>query len=98
MVWMRCDRDPAMPAKKNGLRTRSPCRGAEAKKGRDTKVQQLVDMLREPEGATVAQIAAVLHWQPHTVRAALSRFRKSSGLTITKAEQPDGQRTYRVID
>jgi hypothetical protein len=49
----RTARDPARP--------RMPPEG--------TKQQQVLAMLRRPQGATVAQIADATGWQAHTVRA-----------------------------
>ena len=45
------------------------------------KVEILRKLLSRCNGATVAQLQRQLGWQPHTVRAAISRLR-SSGLSI----------------
>ncbi len=42
-----------------------------------SKKARLEDMLRRPKGATQKQLEKGLGWQPHTVRAAISRLRKS---------------------
>jgi len=34
----------------------------------DTKQAFVVDMLRRPEGATIAELVEATGWQPHTVR------------------------------
>ena len=47
----------------------------------NTKADTLYILLSRPNGATVAQIQKRLAWQPHTVRAAISRLR-ASGVTI----------------
>ena len=44
-----------------------------------TKLGQLEGMLRRNEGATIAQIATALDWQPHTVRGAISGSLKKLG-------------------
>ena len=45
-------------------------------------------MLRRKEGATIAQIATTLDWQPHSVRGAISgSLKKKQGLTITPARK-----------
>lgn len=46
-----------------------------------TKTDALHKLLSRRNGATVAQIQKCLIWQPHTVRAAISRLR-TSGVTI----------------
>ena len=42
-----------------------------------SKKARLEAMLRRPRGATQKQLEKSLDWQPHTVRAAISRLRKS---------------------
>ena len=41
-----------------------------------SKKTRLEAMLRRPRGATQKQLEKALDWQPHTVRAAISRLRK----------------------
>ena len=48
-----------------------------------TKQALLIDLLKRPEGATVAQIATATGWQHHTIRGAISgALKKKLGLTI----------------
>jgi hypothetical protein len=62
-----------------------------------TKLSQLEGMLRRKEGATIAQIATTLAWQPHSVRGAISgSLKKKQGLTITNQTTEDGRRVYRI--
>jgi hypothetical protein len=44
---------------------------------RETKRDLLIGLLRQPEGATAAQISDHLGWLPHTVRAAITGLRKA---------------------
>jgi hypothetical protein len=54
-------------------------------------------MLRRKEGATIAQIAMALDWQPHSVRGAISgSLKKKRGLAITNQPTEDGRRVYRI--
>jgi predicted ArsR family transcriptional regulator len=87
-----------MVAKKKASTTGSSNQRSGTGKTADTKTGQLRSMLRRPEGATIKEIASSLRWQPHTVRAALSRFRKAGDLTITVTGEREGARTYRVIE
>jgi hypothetical protein len=75
----------------------------------NTKQALMITMLRRPEGATIAQIAAATGWQSHTCRGALAgALKKKLGLTITtervrsvgpNKEGARGSYTiYRVID
>lgn len=60
------------------------------------KLGVVVDLLRRPEGATVAQISAATDWQPHSVRGAMAgALKKKHGLTIT-SEPAEGGRIYRL--
>ena len=71
---------------------------AAPKRGRENSKQALViEMLKRPEGATIAQICEATSWQPHTVRGTFAgAFKKKLGLTIT-SEKPEGsERIYRV--
>ena len=62
-----------------------------------TKLGRLEGMLRRKEGATIAQIAAALDWQAHSVRGAISgSLKKKRGLTITNESMEAGGRVYRI--
>ena len=47
-----------------------------------SKKARLEGLLGRPRGATVGQLQKALDWQPHTIRAAMSRLRKD-GTKIT---------------
>ena len=61
----------------------------------NTKTDALRKLLLRPNGATVAQIQKRLIWQPHTVRAAISRLR-ISGATI-ELDQSGRTARYRTL-
>ena len=71
---------------------------AKARKHRDgTKEAMLIDMLRRPEGATIAQIIAATGWQAHTVRGAFAgALKRKRGLTVTSEKPDGGERVYRI--
>ena len=50
--------------------------------GSKSKKARLVWLLGRPRGATIGQLQKALDWQPHTIRAAISRLRKD-GTEIT---------------
>jgi hypothetical protein len=57
----------------------------------------VIEMLRRPEGATLADIQAATSWQAHSVRGFLSgALGKKMGLTIESVKTPDGARSYRL--
>jgi hypothetical protein len=62
-----------------------------------SKAAKTLDLLRRPEGATLAALMKATEWQAHSVRGFLSgSLRKKLGLTITSAKGADGERTYSV--
>src|SRR5215469_13623008 len=56
----------------------------------------VITMLRQPEGATVEEVASVTGWQRHTVRGIFSgTLKKKLGLTLGSAREDRG-RVYRI--
>ena len=72
----------------------------------NSKQALVIEMLKRPEGATIAQICEATSWQPHTVRGTFAgALKKKLGLTIVseKIEGPAGtpgagQRLYRIAE
>lgn len=56
------------------------------------KTEQVLALLRRPDGATVPELMAATGWLPHTTRAALTGLRKK-GHTITRGSR-DGATCY----
>ncbi|MBK8176597.1 MAG: DUF3489 domain-containing protein [Rhodospirillales bacterium] len=73
---------------------------AKVRKHRDgTKEAMLIDMLRRPEGATIAQIMAATGWLGHTVRGAFAgALKKKRGLIVTSEKKDGGERVYHLAD
>ncbi len=63
---------------------------------RDTKQALLVDLLKRKKGATIEAIVETLGWQPHTVRAALTRLRQL-GFQIERVRE-DGVSRYCIVE
>ena len=62
-----------------------------------TKLATIIDCLRQPSGATFAQMMANTSWQAHTVRGAISGMvRKKLGCQVLVEKGTDGQRAYRI--
>ncbi len=61
----------------------------------ETKTDALRKLLLRPNGATVAQTQKCLIWQPHTVRAAISRLRMSG--VVIKLDQSGIVARYRAV-
>ena len=63
---------------------------------RPSKQDEVIAMLRRPEGATVNEVASATGWQRHTVRGVFSgTLKKKLGLTIASAKEERG-RVYRI--
>lgn len=62
-----------------------------------TKLAAIIDAMRNPGGATIAQMMAGTGWQAHTVRGAISGMvRKRLGLNVLLVRNDSGERVYRV--
>lgn len=72
----------------------------------NSKQALVIEMLKRPEGATIAQISEATGWQAHTVRGTFAgALKKKLGLNIVseKIEGPAGtpgagQRLYRIAE
>jgi hypothetical protein len=63
-----------------------------------SKQDVVIAMLRQPEGATVDEVANVTGWQRHTVRGLFSgTLKKKLGLTVASAQEERG-RVYRIVE
>ena len=72
--------------------------GAHAKTRAGTKHAQVVAMLQDRAGTTIAAIMAATGWQQHSVRGFLAGVvRKKLGLNLVSEPRESG-RVYRVID
>jgi hypothetical protein len=59
----------------------------------------VLEMLRRPEGATLADIQSATGWQPHSVRGFISgALGKKMGLTVESFKTPEGARAYRIAE
>jgi hypothetical protein len=68
------------------------------RKTRDgTKQAMIIELLKRPGGATLAEIVEVTGWQAHTVRGAMAgALKKKLGLTITSEKDETKGRVYRI--
>jgi len=72
--------------------------GAVAKTRAGTKHAQVLAMLQDRAGTTIAAIMAATGWQQHSVRGFLAGvIRKKLGLNLV-SEPREGGRVYRIVD
>ena len=65
----------------------------------ESKQSQLIAMLRQPDGATIVEIAKALGWLPHTVRGAIAgALKKKLGLKVESEKVDDRGRVYRLAE
>lgn len=65
---------------------------------RSTKRDQVLELLRSRDGATIQEIAATTRWQTHSIRGFLAGVvRKKLGLNLTST-MADRGRVYRIDD
>src|SRR5437764_7915551 len=63
---------------------------------RPSKQEEVIAMLRRPEGATVDEVVSATGWQRHTVRGVFSgTLKKKLGLTLAWAKEERG-RVYHI--
>lgn len=61
------------------------------------KSDQLVTMLKKPNGMRVSLICEKLEWQAHTVRAAISGLRKKGFAVSRSKAKRSGETVYAIV-
>ena len=96
-------RAPVAPSKaksaKKATSTKKATKGAKKASGsrEGSKSAKVLDLLKRPDGATLAELMKVTGWQAHSVRGFLSgAVGKKMGMTVASAKGEDGERTYSV--
>lgn len=76
-----------------------PAAPKERKPRESTKQALVIEMLRRPEGATLAEIVEATQWAQHTCRGFLAgAVKKKLGLTITSGKEETRGRVYKVAE
>jgi hypothetical protein len=62
-----------------------------------SKLEILLSLLRQPSGASIAELATATGWQHHSVRGALAGTLKKKGHSV-HSDVVDGLRRYRIAE
>ena len=63
------------------------------KQKRSTKIDAVLKLLRRDKGAAIAELQKATGWQPHSVRAALTRLRQRK-IEIVRSKDKTGTTRY----
>ena len=58
------------------------------------KKQAMLDLLRRPEGVTIAELEEATGWQQHSVRGALVNLKNKDKHPITNSKDENSPRRY----
>jgi hypothetical protein len=88
----------AKAGKKGAGAKKAPKAAKKAGAARDgSKAATVLDLLKRPDGATLAELMKATAWQAHSVRGFLSgTVSKKLGLAVTSTKVEDGERSYSV--
>lgn len=104
-VWKAIQRLDAAPAPRAADVAPKAKRSRNAAKADDatpsaregSKKAIVIDLLKRPEGATMAEIAEATGWQAHSIRGFISgSLTKKMGLNVESSKRDDGVRFYRI--
>ena len=106
----RSAKPPCHPARPKSIRSRvtttprqrvtRPPSGGRARGPRaGTKQEQVIGLLRRPDGASIEEMAKATGWQVHSVRGVISgALKKKLGLAIASEKVEGRGRIYRITD
>jgi hypothetical protein len=86
------------PGKKAKATKKAPKGGKKAGRAREgSKSARIVELLKQPGGATAKELMKITGWQAHSLRGFLSgTVSKKLGLSVVSTKGEDGERTYSI--
>jgi len=60
-----------------------------------TKISQVIELLKRPDGSSLEEMSALANWLPHSTRAFLTGLKKK-GHDVS-SDKVDGVRRYRIV-
>jgi hypothetical protein len=86
-----------MTKESSKTRGKSTPKAPAAKDRKTSKLDILVSLLRQANGASIDDLAAACGWQKHSVRGALAGTLRKKGYSVS-SEVIDGSRRYRIAE
>jgi len=86
----------AAPKKQASKKAAKPALKEARKPRAESKTAKILDLIRRPKGATLAEIMKAAGWQAHSVRGFISTAGKKHNVTIESSKNEAGERTYRI--
>ncbi len=84
----------AKPAVKGHKAPKKPSRATKAAKAGPTRGEQVLALLRRPDGATIDELVRRFDLLPHSVRAVISVESRKQGVKVELV----GKAHYRIVD
>jgi len=85
------------PPKKRVKAAKKPRKAGKATTPRaESKGAKILDLIRRPKGAILAEIMKATDWQAHSVRGFLSTAAKKHNIKIQSEKTETGERIYRI--
>jgi hypothetical protein len=85
------------PAKTLKAKAVKPVKVAKAAEPKSTKQQQVIDMLKSENGATLEEIGKAMTWQKHSAQGFISGVcRKKLKLTVNSEKDEKRGRVFRI--
>jgi hypothetical protein len=90
----------AAPAKKAAKAPKKSAKAKESSGPREgSKTEKVLELLKRPDGATLAELMKTTGWQAHSVRGFISgTLGKKMGLTVASTRGEKGVRNYSIAE